>query len=1765
MSADSAATITAPVLSGFPVLSNFYVQPDGSYVLYNAKSSMWLGIYEGLGSGWQAYGIYVILPSSFTSTLADAQTAADSMLAEMQSSGEFDNATSVTAYQLADLKGRQVFYLRPNDGAVFNGAPGTSAAKISFKFNFTTAADTSSTPESVTMNANTLADISKDVLFAGTGNYTSGGFYTTVSTSSLGMTDAPDANIAGIVYSGINRILTYTHVAVYDTYTVVDKDKLDANGNPTVLKVIQTQTGQDGTTYSRDGHITLSGLGLSGTQYSQSSLSINEGTLTSTQTFTPSKWSVDNPGTAVLGTNYTITVGEVHTSLNAQSTTGSIAGPNQTWTPADNFVSATDINGKALSVDDVTVSYPDGKVDPTTPGTYTIVYSYTDPQGNAVSQTVTATFKQTAAAVNSNDATLIAGPDNTWNPEMNFVSATAADGTALTYNQITVEGAAQVNTTTPGKYAVVYSYTDKYGNTESSTATITVVASQAAVNVHDTTYVAGPNNTWTPADSFTSATDAKGNALDLSAMTISGAAQVDLTTAGTYPVTFSYTDSEGNTITKTADVNVVASKANIFGHSSTISNGSAWSPLDNIDGVVDMDGNTIASSAATSTNNVNVKVAGNYTVTYQYTDGAGNDITKSYTVTVSNSQSTIYAHNSNLPSGAAWTAADNFDGATDSNGDAVPFSDVTVSGTVDPATAGSYQITYGFTDVSGNAVSKTITVTVGDSQMNIYAHNSEVRIGSAWTGSDNFDGATDVDGNTVAYSQVQVDGSVDTSKAGKYNVTYTYTDANGESISKTIVVTVADSRSALYAHDSSLGIGAQWTAQNNFDGAVDANGNAVSFANVTTSGTVDTSKAGVYHVTYQFTDQSGTVIAKTVTVTIANAKTNIYAHNSEIANGSVWTPSDNFDGAVDENGNNVAYGAQIATTITDAKGNPQTAIDTTKAGTYNVTYSYTDATGETASKTIMVTVDPTADKGSIAGHDSTIVAGAAATWQAQDNLNAVYDENGNPVALDSSAITTSGTVDPHTPGNYQVTYTYTDGRGIQHTTTVNVTVVATQAAIYGHDSTISIGSSWSAANNFDGATNENGDAIDFADVKVTGTVDTSTAGTYQIQYSYTDEAGNAVTKTVTVTVADSHASVYAHNSEMPIGSTWNPEDNFDGATDIEGNPVDFSSIKVAGTVDTTKTGPYQVTYSYTDQAGNLISKTVAVTIGNSHSNIYAHNSQLGLGSTWTGSDNFDGAMDANGNTVDFSKVTVTGSVNTAKAGSYDIEYSFTDVTGVLVTKTVTVTIADSKTSIYAHNSEVANGSVWQPEDNFDGAVDENGNNVSYGILISTTIKDENDAALSTIDTTKAGTYQVTYSYTDISGETVSKTVQVIVAPAADQGSVTAHDSEIVAGPDATWSAYDNFTGATDENGNPIVFGSEKITTTGTVDPHTPGTYQVTYTYVDGRGMTHTSVATITVVASQANLYAHSSEIANGSTWNAENNFDGATDENGEPVDFSHVTVSGDTVNPNQSGSYHVIYTYTDQAGNTVTKSVTVTVSDSQTNIYAHNSELPVNAAWSAADNFDGATDANGNPVSFGQLSSVEGTVNTKVPGAYQITYTYTDTTGKTVAKMITVTVSDSVAQLYAHDSEVAIGSTWNAADNFDGAVDANGKTVADSAITVSGDTVDTSKPGAYHVTYTFTDASGETIAKTVTVTVADSKAAIYAHNSQIANGATWNPADNFDGAVDANGNAMNFSAVTVTGTVDSSTARRLSNYLSLCGCNWQDNCQNSDGHSWGQA
>lgn len=272
---------------------------------------------------------------------------------------------------------------------------------------------------------------------------------------------------------------------------------------------------------------------------------------------------------------------------------------------------------------------------------------------------------------------------------------------------------------------------------------------------------------------------------DITGSVVVGGDTVDPNTIGSYVITYNVSDSEGNAavqVTRTVNVlDVTAPTITLLG----------VNPVTHAHGAPYVDAGYTASDAndgdisgnVTVTGSVNTNVTGQYILSFNVSDAAGNAAPTVFrTVNVIDQEeptiTLLGANPLNIDLGSTFT--DPGYTATDAN-DGDLTGSVVVTGAVNPSIAGSYTRRYNVSDAAGNqAIELTRTVNVvADSQAPVITLvGGAVNLDEGDTFTDPGYSATDnVDGDLT--SSVIVGGSVDTDTPGIYLLTYDVTDSSG--------------------------------------------------------------------------------------------------------------------------------------------------------------------------------------------------------------------------------------------------------------------------------------------------------------------------------------------------------------------------------------------------------------------------------------------------------------------------------------------------------------------------------------------------------------------------------------------------------------------------------------------------------------------------------------------------------------------------------------------------------------------------------------------------------------------------------------------------------------------------------------------------------------------------------------------------------------------------------------------------------------------------
>ena len=572
------------------------------------------------------------------------------------------------------------------------------------------------------------------------------------------------------------------------------------------------------------------------------------------------------------------------------------------------------------------------------------------------------------------------------------------------------------------------------------------------------------------------------------------------------------------------------------------------------------------------------------------------------------------------------------------------------------------------------------------------------------------------DGNLTANIKV-LENTVNTAKAGKYQVVVKVTDKQGASCKRTFVITVKAkpvAPSVINACPQITGHGVEIEQGTKFSvdmlglKATDKEDGNLTKAITVVKNDVNAEKAGTYDVTVRVMDMQGasctqtfkvTVKAKEVVVppAVINACPTIEGQDVTLDQGAKFNIADLKLQAMDKEDGNITSSIKVI----------ENNVNTEKAGTYTVKVEVHDKQGAKATKEFKVVVKETEKPvvppavinacPEISGHDASIVEGTKFDASIL-GLSAFDKEDGN---LTKNIKVDTSQVNVDKVSSYKVVVSVSDKEGAKATKefTVNVTAkphVNVAPVIEGHDVTLNQGEKFSTDMLGLKATDAEDGAITDRIQIVSNDVNTAKAGTYKVVAKVTDKNGAETTKTFNVTVKEdvNTAPVITADESvsLPFGSHWKLSDSHVSAKDKEDGNLQV--VVTNNNVKARVPGNYNVTLQAKDSKGLVTTKTITVKIMAKAPTVEAHNVIINEGTKFTNSLVGLHASDCTGKDLT-SKVERRGNVNTAKAGTYDVTYTVVDAYGLSSTKTVEVTVKAKPVEGWTANSEAFHNAVAQ--------------------------------------------------------------------------------------------------------------------------------------------------------------------------------------------------------------------------------------------------------------------------------------------------------------------------------------------------------------------------------------------------------------------------------------------------------------------------------------
>ena len=975
----------------------------------------------------------------------------------------------------------------------------------------------------------------------------------------------------------------------------------------------------------------------------------------------------------------------------------------------------------------------------------------------------------------------------------------------------------------------------------------------------------------------------------------------------------------------------------------------------------------------------------------------------------------------------------------DVDGSLTPTPDIT-----GPFAVGATTVTWSATDGAGNTGTATQTVTVTDTTAPVVTPPANITVE-----------ATGASGAVVGFALpaandladpaptvVAVPASGSTFALGATIVTVTATDASNNSSQVTFTVTVTDTTPPAVTPPADVTAEAMGTLTPVSIGAATAD-DLVDGAVLATSDAPAQFPLGATVVTWSATDAAGNSASATQTVTVADTTAPVVTAPADVTAEATGTLTPVSIGAA--TADDLVDGAVLATSDAPAQF---------PLGATVVTWSATDAAGNSASATQTVTVtDSTAP---------AVTAPADVTAEATGTLTTVSIGAATADDLVDGAVAATSDAPAQFPlGATVVTWSATDAAGNSASATQTVTVADTTAPAVTAPADVTAEATGTLTTVSIGAAT----ADDLVDGAVAATSDAPTQfplGATVVTWSATDAAGNSASATQTVTVADTTAPVVTAPADVTTEATGTLTTVSLGAATAD-DLVDGSLTPTPDNSGPFPVGVTVVTWSATDSASNVGTATQTVTVTDSSSptvtppadittEATGPTTPVSLG-TATALDDVDGPLtptpDITGPfLVGLTTVTWSATDTAGNEGSASQNVTVTDLTPPTVSPPADVTVEAT-----GEFTEVALGSA-AASDLVDGSLTPTPDN-SGPFPVGVTV--------------------VTWSATDAAGNSASATQTVTVADTTAPA-VTA-PADVTAEATGTLTTVSIGAATADD----LVDGA--VAATSDAPAQFPlGATVVTWSATDAAGNSASATQTVTVTDSTAPAVTAPADVTAEATGTLTTVSLGAATAD-DLVD-SAVAATSDAPAQFPLGATVVTWSATDAAGNSASATQTVTVTDSTAPAVTAPADVTAEATGTLTTVSLGAATAD--DLVDGAVAATSDAPAQFPLGATVVTWSATDAAGNSASATQTVTVADTTAPAVTAPADVTAEATGTLTTVSIGAATADD--LVDGAVAATSDAPAQFPLGATVVTWSATDAAGNSASATQTVTVADTTA-----------------------------------------------------------------------------
>ena len=1084
-----------------------------------------------------------------------------------------------------------------------------------------------------------------------------------------------------------------------------------------------------------------------------------------------------------------------------------------------------------------TVNPTTGVVTGVSSGTATIIYTV----GSAtVCGTSTATHLVTVnplpvAGTISGTTTVCAGLSTT------LVSDGTVGGTWSSSNPsvASVNSASGVVTAvTAGNATINYTVTNNCG---SKTASVTVTVNPLA----NAGTISGPSSVCVNANVNLSS-NVSGGTWSSSSNSI---ATIDPTTglvtgvaAGNSTITYTVTTSCGTASTTFPITVNPLPNAGVISGTTYLCIGSNTTLSSNMSGGTWSSSNTSAATVNPATGVVTGVAAGSSTITYTVSSGCG-VATATTTLTIGqlpNAGTVTGVSSLCTGSTAIFTSNGTGGGSWSSNNPAAATVDP-VTGLVTGVAAGSATITYTASSTCGSSVSSAnITISALPNAGSVSGSGS-LCVGSLTPFTSNGTGGGTWSSNNNLVATVNASTGVVTGiSAGTATITYTVTNICGTATATSDITINALPNSGTVSGAASVCVGAStgFTSTGNGGGSWSSSNTAAATVDPVT-GAVTGVSAGSATISYTVTSATCGNSVSSANITI-NPLPNpgVVSGLSSVCVGATITLSSSGSTGGTWSSNNTSVA-----TVDPVTG----VVSGLSAGSTTISYTVTNGCG-TADATLLITVNPLPDAGTISGSATVCVGssttytsnGLSGTWTSSDPSIATVDAN-------------SGLISGISSGTATITYTVTTPCGTTSTSS-DVTVIALpNAGVVSGATSVCVGSTTTYTS--DGMSGGTWSSVtpSVATVDpVTGVISGVSAGNATITYTFTNECGtNTASKLITVDPLP-NAGTISGSATVCIGSqaTYS-SDGLAGGTWSSSDPSIASVDGASGIVTGVSAGNVTITYTSNTPCGSASSTTDITVIAIPDAGTVSGSSTVCVGATTTYTS--DGMSGGTWSSVTPSVATVdpvTGVVTGVSSGNATITYTFTNECGSnSSTKMIHVDPLPNSGTVTGATAVCVGSQATFSSDGLAGGTWSSSNPAMATVESTTGI----------VHGVAPGVVTITYTSTTPCGTTTS-TASITVNPVLTAGTVSG-SATLCIGSNTTYTS-DGSTGGTWSSVTPSV--ATVNPTTGVVTGVSTGNATITYTVSSDCGTSSSTKMVAVSLAANPGTVSGASTICSGS-------------------------------------------------------------------------------------------------------------------------------------------------------------------------------------------------------------------------------------------------------------------------------------------------------------